>query len=337
MKQLRISKALTMTMIVLAAAVFGGCARRLPAMDMQPAEILDTGYIGITVTEPQIRDMNATVYSSAQTNSARTVAGILETGIRESLTEQGFKQAFDEADILVGMDVTASRYDSFGEFHIYDASAETNIFRAPDMNSVASRRFSARSERKLGHGAALSDAGARLLGSIRNWLSEVLTPERLRVVTSDVTVILPERFHYAPSEYAVMMAGMIADIPGVYACRVPTVAERTVVFQVDYNQDAFPEGFDTYLDAVRQPEITLLHRSNVIITVPKGYKLSQGDYARLFIDTLVMIAGIHECRVIDRDPDARSTRFELIYEPDAFPEGLYYRLTGIESLDLAQD
>jgi hypothetical protein len=337
MKKTSINKLSVIICIIGTAAVFNGCVRRYPVMDMLSTENLDTGYIGISVAEPHMRDMNAAVVATAGTETAGVVAGIVEAGIRETLSQQGYKQTFDRADFMVNMDVSASRYDSFGEFLIYDAAANTEIFGPPQMNSVASHRFSARGERKLGQGAALSDAAVKLTAAIRDWLAGVLTPERLRVVTSDVTAVLPERFQMTPSEYAVMMAGTIAELSGVYACRVLNIAGQTVLFQVDYNSDAFPEGLDTWLTAVKQPETIVLSRTIVIITVPKRYRMTQGEYARLFIETLSELEGIESCRVVDRDPENRTTRFEVIYTPDAFADGLYYRLTGLEKLDLAEE
>jgi len=323
--------------VYMATLIFmAGCQHQPPVMNIQPSEPMETEDISMTVSPPRNRDINAVVMTEANTGSSESVADILKTRVQGNLADQGFKQNILQPDFLVNMTVSTNKYDTFGEFFIYSSSVKVNVLGPPALNTLAKKSFSAKGERKLGRGAALSNVAAKIAKPIENWLRSVLTPDRLRALTSDITVKIPDHYDQTPSAYATEMTGIISNMAGVRKCEVISNQNQTVVFRVDYDQDAFSEGLGTFLKANTQPTNQKLSRSVITITVPKKYKTSQPKYTVIFTQKLNDLPGIKSCRVKSQNASGLTT-YEVIYYPESFPEGLYNRIVVIPELDLLDD
>ncbi|MBN1356031.1 hypothetical protein JXA40_07145 [bacterium] len=322
--------------LLLAGLLSAGCQHRLPTMDLQPPESIEPGGIDFTATDPVERECSASVAIHADPGHGRTAADIVEIRIQDSLAAMGLEADQETPDFKIDAAVRAGRVDRFGKFYIFSAQADTDVFGPPDLRRLARQSFSARSQRLLGEQTALKDAAGNLAGSLESWVADLINQNRPQEAACQVIAVLPKSMKQTPSDYGAALVDAISGMPGVLSCTAISTEDRTVSMQLTYSTVDFPNGPAGILDSARIPPIETFNRSVLTIVFPKRHEMSMAEYTILLVDTVSALKGIESCRAISRDAAARATQFEVIFDPDAFPEGLYNRIVTIDELGLEQ-
>ena len=214
------------------------------ATTASPSQTVET--VNPTAAESFVRLLNASVNCRAGDDTAKPVAGALQSSAEGELAKQGFRLDNTATDLRIALDVKTVLFDQSGEYYRYNGDVEAVVTRADNAKVLGRQTFHAEAPRALGSQPALRGLADKLTPDVNRWILATCTAVRTELSAEDVVVHrrLPSLASGDPA-YALEFAKTVGSLPGVVSCNLAAqdYATRTMTFRVVYDKTAFAGGF----------------------------------------------------------------------------------------------